>query len=229
MRHILISDILLSIALRWKVLITIVLLFVVIAFAYIIFSKPVYELTSLVKANVFELYPRWPSQSAYERLVPTTPIDRMGTQLEVVKVLAMNVLKDKGVNLEFKLPKGLIVEDKKTNIGIMGSMTFELEINGDSINVFKNNKLLCSGTIEKTVDCQYFSFKLKKNTNFSQLKGKIIYKNFKKVIDDWMKNKVFISQEGLTDIIKISVEHHDPYLASKIADEIAKSYVDYSL
>ncbi len=44
-----------------------------------------------------------------------------------------------------------------------------------------------------------------------------------------MKYKINIDQEGITDLVKISVLDEDRYLATKLANDIANRYIDWTL
>jgi len=120
---------------------------------------------------------------------------------------------------------------KKTIIDtIKKNLTFNLKIKNDSVFVFDKKNLICNGAFNEEINCPLFSFKLKKLKPIeNEIKGKIIYKNYPKTIENWIKNKVVVDQEGITDLIKISVEDEDKELAVKITNEIANKYIDWSL
>lgn len=232
MKNISIWDIFVSIYLRKELFIIVVALFVVSAIIYIIITKPIYNPTSVVKANVYESVPTWVADLLQQRLVPSTPVDRMASQVELIKVITPNILKNNGVNLEFKLPKKYVeVIERKTIIDtIMKKTTFKVVLKPESIFVYRKDTLMCKGTYRQEINCILFSFSLSKLKNFEKpIKGEIIYKNFPLTIDKWMKDKVKINQIGISDLIRITVEDEDAYYAKRIANRIAQAYIDYSL
>ena len=231
MKHISIIDILNSLKARWKLILLSIILFLIFGLMIIFFSKPIYKPTAIVKVDVYEVIPKIGQEVAYKGLLPSVPLDKVGSQIEIIKIISGEVLKDNGVNLTFKIPKSIKVEMKKTIIDtIKKNLTFNLKIKNDSIFVFDKRNLICNGAFNEEINCSLFSFKLKKlKLTENEIKGKIIYKNYPKTIENWMKNKVVVDQEGITDLIKISVEDEDKELAVKITNEIANKYIDWSL
>lgn len=232
MKIISIFDILVSIYLRIKLFIAVVLLFVTLATIYILITKPIYNPTSVVKANVYESVPTWVADLLQQRLVPSTPVDRMASQVELIKVITPDILKNSGVNLEFKLPKKLIeVKERKTIVDtITKKLSYKVVLKPESILVYRKDTLICKGTYNEEINCTLFSFSLSKLKNFEKpMKGEIIYKNFPLTIDKWMKDKVKISQIGISDLIRITIEDEDAHYARDIANKIARAYIDYSL
>lgn len=231
MKHISIIDILNSLKARWKLIFLSIILFLIFGLMIIFFSKPIYKPTAIVKVDVYEIIPKIGQEVAYKGLLPSVPLDKVGSQIEIIKIISGEVLKNNGVNLTFKIPKSIKVEMKKTIIDtIKKNLTFNLKIKNDSIFVFDKKNLICNGAFNEEINCPLFSFKLKKlKPTENEIKGEIIYKNYPKTIENWMKNKVMVDQEGITDLIKISVEDEDKELAVKITNEIANKYIDWSL
>jgi len=232
MKHISILDILYSLWQRKNIILLTTLTFFILSLLYILITKPVYNPTAIVKANVFEISPIWATEITQRNIVPSTPVDKVGTQIEIIKIITPEVLKEKGINIEFKIPKNYIfVESKKTLIDtIKKNIKFDLIVKNDSIFVLKDKNYVCNGVFQEEINCNFFSFKLKKLKNFNkEIKGKIVYKNFPKTIDNWMKDKVVIDQEGLTDLIKITILDEDPKIGSDIANSIANKYLDFLL
>ena len=231
MKHISIIDILYSLKERWKIIIISIAFFIIIAFISTIVSKPIYKPTATVKVDVYEVIPKIGQEISFKGLLPSVPIDKVGSQIEIIKIISGEVLKDNGVNLNFKVPNFIKVDMKKTIIDtIKKDLVFNLKIKNDSIFIFDKKNLICSGIFNEEINCYLFHFKLKKLKPLNnQLTGKIIYQNYPKTIENWMKNKVSINQEGITDLIKISVEDEDKSLAVKIVNDIAKKYIDWSL
>ncbi|MEO0202554.1 MAG: GNVR domain-containing protein [candidate division WOR-3 bacterium] len=232
MNHINLIDILLAIYLRWRVFLSVFSIFIISTIVYIIITKPIYSPTSIVKANIYETVPTWVADLLQQRLVPTTPVDRMASQIELIKVLSRSVLKEEGINLEFKIPKKLFKISKKSTIidTIRKDLKFDIILYPESALVFESKKLICSGRFSKVINCNYFSFSIEKLREFDvPLKGKIYYYDFSKTVDSWLENKISIHQIGISDLIKISVESDDPEYAVLLANKIAQKYVDYSI
>ena len=231
MKHISIIDILNSLKARWKLIFLSIILFLIFGLMIIFFSKPIYKPTAIVKVDVYEVIPKIGQEVAYKGLLPSVPLDKVGSQIEIIKIISGEVLKDNGVNLSFKILKSIKVEMKKTTIDtIKKNLTFNLKIKNDCIFVFDKKNLICNGAFNEEINCSLFIFKLKKlKPTENEIKGKIIYKNYPKTIENWIKNKVVVDQEGITDLIKISVEDEDKELAVKITNEIANNYIDWSL
>ncbi len=231
MKHISIIDILYSLKERAKIIVISIIFFIIIAFISIMISKPIYKPTAVVKVDVYEVIPRIGQEISYKGLLPSVPIDKVGSQIEIIKIISGEVLKDNGVNLNFKVPNFIKVEMKKTIVDtIKKNLVFELKIKNDSIFVFDNKNLACSGIFNQEIDCRLFHFKLKKLKPLNkQVIGKIIYQNCPKTIENWIRNKISINQEGITDLIKISVEDKDKLLAVKMANDIANRYIEWSL
>ncbi len=232
MKHISILDIFYSIWQRKRLFLSCIILFFILSILYIFISKPIYNPTAIVKVSVYEINPKWASEIAWGGLVPSTPIDKVGTQVEIIKIITDDVLKDNGVNLIFEIPKRLVkVEMKRTIVDtIKKDLKYELKLRNDSIIVLKDKEVLCSGIFDEEINCKIFSFKLKKLNNFgNEIKASIIYKNYPKTIDEWMKNKIIINQEGITDLVKISVLDEDKYMATKLANDIANKYIDWTV
>ncbi|MEO0223562.1 MAG: Wzz/FepE/Etk N-terminal domain-containing protein [candidate division WOR-3 bacterium] len=231
MKHISILDIFYTLKERWKIIIISMIIFILIGIIIIITSKPIYKPTAIVKVDVYEVIPKIGQEVLYKGLLPSVPFDKVGSQVEIIKIISGEVLKDNGVNLKFNVPNSIKVDMKKTIIDtIKKNLVFDLKIKDDSISVFDKKILICSGTFNQQINCPLFSFELKKLKSINkQITGKIIYENYPKTIENWMKNKVSINQEGITDLIKISVEDEDKLLAVKIANDIANRYIDWSL
>ncbi len=233
MKHISVLDIIYSLWQRKKVISFSIIFFLLLAVIYILTSKPIYDPTSIVKINVFNINPTWASEISRQYIAPMTPVDKVGSEVEAIKVISGDVLKEKGVNLVFKIPKNFIkLEMKKTIIDtIKKDIKFYLEIKNDSILVFKNKSLFCSGKLNEEINCSLFSFKLNKIKDFKDeiLKGEIIYKNYPKTIEDWNKNKIVINQEGITDLVKITILDEDKIYASEIANAIANRYIEWTI
>lgn len=232
MNHITLIDIIVTIYKRLKTFLIFLFIPIFLCVIYILITKPIYNPTAIVKANIYETVPTWVADLLQQRLVPSTPVDRMASQVELIKVLSKNVLKENGVNLDFKLNKNYFkVLEKRTIIDtIRKNLSFKIIFYPESIIVLEKNKDLCFGKFEDTINCNYFSFVIKKLNQFKKpIEGKIIYKNVPRTIENWVKDKINISQIGISDLIKISVEDEDPDYAVKVANSIAKEYVNYSL
>jgi len=231
MKHISIIDILYSLKERWRIIVISIAFFIITGFIIILISKPIYKSTAIVKVDVYEVIPRIGQEISYKGLLPSVPIDKVGSQIEIIKIISGEVLKENGVNLNFKVPNFIKVDMKKTIIDtIKKNLVFDLKIKNDSIFVFDKKNLICSGIFNEEINCNLFNFKLKKSEPLNnQITGKIVYQNYPKTIENWMKNKVSINQEGITDLIKISVEDENKSLAVKITNDIAKRYIDWSL
>ncbi|MEO0219626.1 MAG: hypothetical protein ABIL89_05745, partial [candidate division WOR-3 bacterium] len=232
MKFITLFDILFAMYLRWKIFISVLSIFVITTILYILLTKPIYAPTAIVKANIYENVPTWVADLLQQRLIPTTPVDRMASQIELIKVLAPSALKENGANLKFNFPKKFVkISERKTIIDtIRKNLKFEVILYPESILVFKDKNLICSGKFSDTINCNYFSFSLEKIKEFKNpIKGSIIYYDFSKTIDNWIKNRISISQIGISDLVRISVESDDPEYAVLIANKIAQKYIDYSL
>jgi len=232
MNYISLIDIIITIYKRLKIFLMFLCVPVFFSLVYILITKPIYNPSAIVKANIYETVPTWIADLLQQRLVPSTPVDRMASQVELIKVLSKNVLKENGVNIDFELNKSYFkIVEKKTIIDtIRNNLNFKIIFYPESILVFKKNKILCSGKFEDTINCNYFSFVIKKLKNFNKpFEGKVVYKNPLLTIDDWIKNRINVDQIGISDLIKISVEDYDPEYAVKVANNIAKEYVNYSL
>ncbi|MCX7948413.1 MAG: Wzz/FepE/Etk N-terminal domain-containing protein [candidate division WOR-3 bacterium] len=229
MKHISLLDIFYS--LRKKLIILSTLAFLLVAIFYIVFTKPIYNPSAVVKVNVFEINPKWVSEIAGQVIVPSTPLDKVGTQIEAIRILMGEVFREKGINLDFKIPEKLLsVEERKTIVDtIKKNIKFRLLIKGDSIFVFRNKEIICKGTFDETINCSLFSFKLKKLKDFDkEVKGSIVYKNYPKTENYWSKKKVSVKQEGITDLVRITVFDKDRFYASDISNTIANKYIQWS-
>lgn len=229
MKHISLLDILYS--LRKKLIILFIIFFLIVAIFYIVFTKPTYNPSAIVKVNVFEINPKWVSEIAGQVIVPSTPLDKVGTQIEAIRILMGGVFREKGINLDFKIPEKLLkVEEKRTIVDtIKKDIKFRLLIKKDSIFVLKDKETICKGAFHETINCSIFSFKLKKLRDFDkEIKGSIVYKNYPKTEDHWSKRKVSVKQEGLTDLVRITIFDEDRFYASDIANAIANKYIQWS-
>ncbi|MEO0202720.1 MAG: Wzz/FepE/Etk N-terminal domain-containing protein [candidate division WOR-3 bacterium] len=232
MKFISILDIIYSLWQRRKFIFLSVLVFLIVAIFYVLITKPIYNPTAIVKINVFEVSPRWASEISRTLIVPMTPVDRVGSEVEVIKLISGDILREKGVNLDFNIPKELLkIQMKKTIVDtIKKDLKFNLKIKNDSIYVFENKSQLCSGLINEEIRCSLFAFRLEKISNIDrELEGTIVYKNYPKTIDYWLKHKVIINQEGITDLVRITVFDENKFYASEIANSIANKYIDWTI
>ncbi len=232
MNYISLIDIIITIYKRLKIFLIFLLIPIFLCLIYILITKPIYNPTAIVKANIYETVPTWIADLLQQRLVPSTPVDRMASQVELIKVLSKNVLKENGVNVDFKFNKNYfkVIHKRAIVDTIRKNLSFKIIFYPESILVFEKSKILCSGKFEDTINCNYFSFVIKKLKNFNKpFEGKITYKNPQLTIDEWVKNRINVNQIGISDLIKISVESDNPEYAVKLVNSIAKEYVNYSL
>jgi len=102
MKHISIIDILNSLKARWKLIFLLIILFLIFGLMIIFFSKPIYKPTAIVKVDVYEVIPKIGQEVAYKGLLPSVPLDKVGSQIEIIKIISGEVLKNNGVNLILK-------------------------------------------------------------------------------------------------------------------------------
>jgi len=231
MGEISILDILYTFRYRWKLFLSIVLGTILLGVAFLLLAKPKYEVKAVVKANVYNPYIRGLKFTNLmdQRLIPMTPVDKIGSEIELIKSRAIlgKVIFDMGLNLDVKLPKGYHVTYKKTLVDtLQTSLSYDLSIEGSSIKISHSGQEVCGGSLGDTIDCKLFLLAIEGEGNGGE--GSIFYKKPSDAYEEW-KGLISIDQEGLTDLISIIVTHDSLQLSREIANRLAESYVSYEV
>lgn len=230
MSEITIWDIILVFRYRWKLFLSIFFSVLILSVLYIFLAKPRYEVKAVVKANIYNPYIRGLVYTGLvdQRLIPMTPVDKIGSEIALLKSRAIlgRVIFDLGLNLKFSLPEGYSVIYKRTLVDTIPEYRHhDLKIKNDHISVFKDSVEVCGGEVGDTIDCKIFEFALSGRGDGD---GSIIYKKPSDVYEEW-KGKVSVDQEGLTDLIDIIVTHDSVELSREVANRMALTYVDFNI
>ena len=230
MSEITIWDIILVFRYRWKLFLSIFFSVLILSVLYIFLAKPRYEVKAVVKANIYNPYIRGLVYTGLvdQRLIPMTPVDKIGSEIALLKSRAIlgKVIFDLGLNLKFRLPEGYSVIYKRTLVDTIPEFhRYELKVGEGHVGVFKDGSQVCGGLVGDTIDCGIFEFALSGGGNGS---GNLIYKKPSDVYNEW-KDKVYIDQEGLTDLIDIIVNHDSVELSKEVANRMALTYVNFNI
>ncbi len=233
MSEITITDILLTFRYRWKLFLSIFLFSVLLSILYLIVAKPKYEVKAVVKAEIFSnkilgLRLANKYQGIIEKkLIPMTPIDKVGSEIELIKSRAIlgRVIFDMGLNIKAKLPSGYKVAYKKTVIDtIQSDLVYQVIIENGQVNISRGQQKICQGNIGDTINCNLFIISIVGNGKGG--KGTIRFIKPSTTFEDW-KGVVSVDQQGLTDLINITVSHDSLKLSREVANRLALYYVNY--
>ncbi len=235
MSEITIMDIIYTFRYRWKLFLSVFLLTVLLAIIYIFVAKPKYEVKAVVKADIFSnkitgLKFANERQGILERqLIPMTPIDKVGSEIELIKSRAIlgRVIFDKGLNIKAKLPEGYYLSYRKTLVDtVQQEFNFDIEIDGNEVHIIdiRDKREVCSGSIGDTLECGLFRVAIDGTGKGG--KGRLQFVKPSDTYNEW-KEAVSVDQQGLTDLINIIVSHDSVELSREVANSLAKYYVNY--
>ncbi len=233
MSEITIMDIIHTFRYRWKLFLSIFLITVLLSVIYIVVAKPKYEVKAVVKAEIFSnkilgLRLANKYQGIIEKkLIPMTPIDKVGSEIELIKSRAIlgKVIFDMGLNIKAKLPPGYWVAYRKTVVDtVQSGFLYRVNIEGGKIKIQESNNTVCEGEVGDTIDCNLFLISIEGKGKGG--KGVIEFVKPSKSFDDW-KGVVSVDQQGLTDLINITVSHDSVKLSREVANRLALYYVNY--
>ena len=233
MSEITILDIIYTFRYRWKLFLSVFLLTILLAILYIFIAKPKYEIKAVVKADIFSnkitgLKLANDYQGILEKqLVPMTPIDKVGSEIELIKSRAIlgKVIFDMGLNLKAKLPEGYHIAFRKTLVDtVQQEFRYNVSINNGKVSIFQRGDEICAGNVGDTLNCNLFLVAIEGNGSGG--KGKIKFIKPSEVFEEW-KGAVSVDQEGLTDLINITVSHDSLDLSREVANQLAIYYVNY--
>ncbi len=233
MSEITIMDIIYAFRYRWKLFLSTFFIIVALAIIYILVAKPKYEVKSVVKADIFsnkiiglKLANRY--QGIIEKeLVPMTPIDKIGTEIELIKSRAIlgRVIFDMGLNIKAHLPDGYFLAYRKTIVDtLQKGLTYDIAIDGGRVSLLSGDKEICSGNTGDTLNCKYFLIAIEGKGGSGR--GRLEFIRPSEIYDEW-KGAVSVDQEGLTGLINIVVSHDSLEISREVANRIALYYVNY--